>query len=478
MAKEGHKVTVFEQNDAIGGRARVYSADGFTFDMGPSWYWMPDVFEHFFAQFGKQPSDYYELVQLDPGFQMVFGKDDVVTLPADYEALCIEFEKIEKGSSVKLKEFLEEARYKYEVGMQKMVYKPSFSWMEYANYEVISGAARLQMFTSVSAHVRKYFKNKRLIALMEFPVLFLGAMADRIPALYSMMNYAALSLGTWYPMGGMTKIITGMANLAVELGVNIVTGAEIKRIEVIDNMTTGLLSGNRIYNSDAVIATGDYHHIEQSLLGEAHRNYSEAYWDKKVFAPSSLIFYLGVNKRIKKLLHHNLFFDTSLDDHAAEIYEHPEWPKEPLFYVCCPSKTDAAVAPDGMENLFILMPIAPGLMDTPEIREQYYATIMRRLEYLCGESIADHIVHKRSYCIDDFVKDYHAYKGNAYGLANTLRQTAVLKPTLRNKKISNLFYAGQLTVPGPGVPPSLISGQIAAEQLSKNLKKMADETVV
>ena len=478
MAKEGHRVTVFEQNNSIGGRARSYSEDGFTFDMGPSWYWMPDVFEHFFAQFGKQPSDYYDLVQLDPGFQMVFGKDDVVTIPADYDALCVEFEKIESGSSAKLKEFLEEAKYKYSVGMQKMVYKPSFSWMEYANYEVISGAARLQMFTSVSAHVRKYFKNKRLIALMEFPVLFLGAMADRIPALYSMMNYAALSLGTWYPMGGMTRIISGMANLAVASGVNIVTGAEISKLEVKDNMVTGLRSDTRMYAADAVIATGDYHHIEQALLGKEHRNYDEAYWDKKVFAPSSLIFYLGVSKKIDKLIHHNLFFDTSLDEHAAEIYEHPEWPREPLFYLCCPSKTDPTVAPEGMENLFILMPIAPGLIDTPEIREQYYTTIMKRLEYMCGESIAEYVVHKRSYCINDFVKDYHAYKGNAYGLANTLRQTAVLKPTLRNKKVGNLFYAGQLTVPGPGVPPSLISGQIAAEQLSKNLKRMANETVV
>ena len=478
MARDGHKVTVLEKNSTIGGRARSYTGQGFTFDMGPSWYWMPDVFEQFFGQFGKKPSDYYNLVQLQPGFQMIFGKDDVVSIPADHEALCREFEQIEPGSAAKLKEFLGEAEYKYTVGMRKMVYKPSFSWMEYANYEVITGAARLQMFTSMSSHVRKYFKHERLIALMEFPVLFLGAMASQVPALYSMMNYAALSLGTWYPMGGMVEIINAMGNLAVELGVNIHTGAEVNQISVAGNKVNGLHIGDKFLRTDALIATGDYNHMEQALLAKEYRNYDEAYWEKKVFAPSSLIFYLGVNKKIKKLIHHNLFFDTSLDDHAREIYANPAWPAAPLFYVCCPSKTDPSVAPEGTENLFILMPVAPGLEDTEATRERYYDMIMKRLEHLCGEPITDHVVYKKSYCINDFIDDYHAYKGNAYGLANTLRQTAVLKPTMRNKKIPNLFYAGQLTVPGPGVPPSLISGQVAAEQLLKTLKKKAYETIV
>ena len=478
MAKAGNEVTVFEKNDTIGGRARAFTANGFTFDMGPSWYWMPDIFEQFFENFGKKPSDYYNLKQLDPGFQMVFSKEDALKIPANYDSLCSAFESIEKGSSQKLTKFLEEAKHKYDVGMKKMVYKPSFSWMEFANYEVISGAAKLQMFKSVSAHVRGYFKDPRIVALMEFPVLFLGAMASDIPALYSMMNYAALSLGTWYPMGGMVEIVKAMESMAKELGVEFKTSTEIQKIVVDNNKVSSLMTNRGSFFTDGVIAAGDYNHIEQQLLEKQYRNYDDTYWEAKTFAPSSLIFYLGVNKRIGKLIHHSLFFDTSLDDHAREIYDTPRWPSKPLFYVCCPSKTDPSVAPEGMENLFILMPLAVGLEDTPELREKYFKVIMSRLEHLCGESIEDHIVYNKNYCIKDFVNDYNAYKGNAYGLANTLRQTAVLKPSLKNKKVKNLFYAGQLTVPGPGVPPSLISGQLAAEQLIKTLKTTSHEAIV
>ena len=478
MARQGHEVTVFEKNQATGGRARAYSEQGFTFDMGPSWYWMPDIFENFFAQFGKHPSDYYQLVRLDPGFQIFYGKDDVIKIPASLEEIYELFESIEKGSSDKLKKFLTEGYFKYKTGMQHLVYKPAFSWMEFANYEVIAGAAKLHMFKSVSSYVRSFFKDERLVALMEFPVLFLGAMATHIPALYSLMNYAALSLGTWYPMGGMQEIVKAMESLAQELGVTILENSEVKKIIVNNNAALAIETGNDTYTTQGVIASGDYHHTEQQLLDAEYRNYDAAYWDKKTFAPSCLIFYVGVNKKIKKLIHHNLFFDASFDQHSKEIYQNPQWPENPLFYVCAPSKTDPMVAPAGMENLFILIPVAAGLKDTPEIRESYFETVIKRMEHLCDDTILPHIIYKKSYCINDFVKDYNAYKGNAYGLANTLRQTAVLKPSLRNKKVTNLFYAGQLTVPGPGVPPALISGQIAAEQLLKQFKKYTHETIV
>lgn len=470
LAKSGADVTVFEKNSTNGGRARVFSEQGFTFDMGPSWYWMPDIFEQFFSNFGKKPQDYYDLVQLDPGFQIVFGKGETFVLPASMDGINAAFESVEKGSSAKLKKYLTEGQYMYEVGMKHLVYKPSFSWGEFVNYDVIKGVAKLHVFQSVSTHVRSYFKDERLIALMEFPVLFLGAMAKQIPALYSLMNYAALARGTWYPMGGMMRIAGAMEELATSLGVTFKTGCEIEKIEVENGIANAMRWKGGRTNTDGIIASGDYHHIEQVLLDEQHRNYDEKYWDSKTLAPSSLIFYIGVNKRIGKLIHHNLFFDSSMDTHSKEIYEGPQWPSDPLFYVCCPSKTDPTVAPDGMENLFILIPVAPGLQDTTEIRERYFKAVMKRVEAYCGEVIEPHIVYKKSYCINDFKSDYHAYKGNAYGLANTLMQTAVLKPSLRNKKVSNLFYAGQLTVPGPGVPPALISGQIAAEQLIKKFK--------
>jgi phytoene desaturase len=470
MAKHRQNVTVIEKNATTGGRARAYSEQGFTFDMGPSWYWMPDIFENFFAQFGKRPEDFFKLVKLDPGFQMIFGKNDVVQIPANLDDIYEVFEQIEKGSADQLKKFLAEGAYKYKVGMQELVYKPAFSWLEFANATVISGATKLHMFRSMRSHVRSYFKDERLIALMEFPVLFLGAMPDQIPALYSLMNYAALTMGTWYPMGGMTEIIKAMESITTSMNVDIITKCEVKKINVEHNRSVNINTTKGNFTTHGLIATGDYHHIDQQLLDQEYRNYDEAYWDKRTFAPSCLIFYLGVNKKIKKLIHHNLFFDANLDEHSKEIYQNPEWPKDPLFYVCCPSKTDPSVAPEGMENLFVLIPIAPGLKDDEATREYYYDRIMKRLEDLCEDSIIPHVIHKRSYCVNDFESDYHAYKGNAYGLANTLKQTAVLKPSLRNKKVKNMFYAGQLTVPGPGVPPALISGQIAAEQLLKYLK--------
>jgi phytoene desaturase len=470
-AKAGHEVTVFEKNEQIGGRARAFSAEGFMFDMGPSWYWMPDVFDKFFEQFGKKTADYYDLKKLDPGFQIIYGPDDILKIPADTNELYDIFEQIEKGSAEKLKTFLKEAEMKYNVGMQQLVYKPAYSWMEFATLDVLKGVTQLNIFSSVSSYVRKSFKDHRLVSLLEFPVLFLGAMPHKIPALYTLMNYAALAQGTFYPIGGMTKIIEGMHDLALELGVTFNTNTPIEKISVSNKKVSALQSPKGSHPTDVLIASADYHHVEQQLLDAEFRNYEESYWDKKTFAPSCLIYYIGVNKKIKNLLHHNLYFDTDFEKHSQEIYQNPQWPSDPLFYVCCPSKTDDSVAPEGMENLFILVPIATGLKEGTEERKLYFDKLIKRIEAHTGEQFADHIVYQKSYCVDDFIKDYNAYKGNAYGLANTLMQTAVLKPTMRNKKLANMFYTGQLTVPGPGVPPSLISGQIVAEQINLYLKK-------
>ena len=467
LAQKGYEVTLLEKNGVPGGRARKYEADGFMFDMGPSWYWMPDVFEQYFARFGKKPSDYYELVRLDPSYSIFFGKGDAMEVPARLEDLYAMFERYEPGSSKNLKKFLAEAQYKYEVGMSEFVHKPGHSIMEFADLRVLSSLFRLQMFTSMSKHVRKLFKNEQLIELLEFPVLFLGATPENTPALYSLMNYADMALGTWYPLGGMHKIIEGMVSLAEELGVKIVLNQEVKQIFVVNGQAAKVITQDAEYAADVVVGGADYHHVEQQLLAPEHRNYNEQYWDKRTMAPSSLLFYLGVNKRLKGLHHHNLFFDADFSRHAIEIYDQPQWPSEPLFYVCAPSVTDASVAPEGYENLFLLVPLAPGLEDSEEQRERYYDIIMTRLEDLTGQAIRPHVIHKRSFAHRDFERDYHAYKGNAYGLANTLLQTAFLKPKLRSKKVRNLYYTGQLTTPGPGVPPSLISGQVVAEEIAK-----------
>ncbi len=470
LAKEGHDVLILEKNEVAGGRARKFEVDGFTFDMGPSWYWMPDVFENYFNHFGKKTSDYYELKRLDPSYQIFFGGDEIMELPAKMSELEQLFEKYEPGSSQQLRKFLAEAKYKYEVGMNEFVFKPSHSIMEFADTRVLKSMFRLQMMTSMSKHVRQLFKNEKLIKLLEFPVLFLGATPGNTPAMYSLMNYADLALGTWYPMGGMHKIVEGMVQLAKDQGAKLQLGETVQQVVIPNGHAKKVITDKGEYECDAVVGAADYHHLEQHILKPEHRRYNESYWQKRTMAPSSLLFYLGVDKKLNNIHHHNLFFDEDFDLHAQEIYEDPKWPTKPLFYVCAPSVTDSSVAPEGKENIFVLIPLAPGLEDTEELREKYFHIVMERLENQTGQDIRNNIIYKRSFAHKDFEKDYNAFRGNAYGLANTLLQTAFLKPKMKSKKVKNLFYAGQLTTPGPGVPPSLISGQVVANEVDKYLK--------
>lgn len=477
LAKNNFEVDVYEKNESAGGRARqIRTDDGYVFDMGPSWYWMPEIFERFFNDFDYTASDFYELRLLDPSFSIIFANHDVIDIPADYNSLFQLFETIEKGSGEKLNQFLKEAEFKYKTGMGKLVYKPGKSLFEFIDWDVIKSVFKLQLFTSFSKHVRKYFTDPKLISLMEFPVLFLGAMPEETPALYSLMNYASLKLGTWYPFGGFGKVVDAMKTVCENQGVRFHFNKSVDRIEIENNKAAYIFSGNEKIKCDAVLATADYHHVEKDLLLKKYRNYSADYWETRVMAPSCLIFYLGINKKISRLRNHNLFFDEDLNLHSVEIYKEPKWPTKPLFYVCCPSKTDISVAPAGHENIFILMPLAVNLEDTEKKRMEYFDLLMNRLEKYCGEEISKNIDYQKSYCLKDFEVDYNAFKGNAYGLANTLHQTAILKPAMRNKKIKNLFYAGQLTVPGPGVPPAIISGNVAAQQIinSFNLKKYED----
>ncbi len=474
LAKEGFDVTVLEKNESAGGRARKFQSNGFTFDMGPSWYWMPDVFEKFFNAFDKKVSDYYTLERLDPSYRIVYSKDDVLDIPSGIGALCKIFDRLEPGSSKHLLRFLEEGKVKYDIGVNKLVYNPGLSLTEFMDADLVKGVFSMHVFQSISTYIRKFFKEPRLIQLLEFPVLFLGAKPENTPALYSLMNYADMALGTWYPTGGMHKVIDGMVSLAKSLNVKMEFNSAVQGIKVDSTKAKGVLINNTLQEFDYIVASADYHHVEQHLLPEIHRNYTESYWQKRVMAPSSLIFYLGINKKINNLLHHTLFFDQDFKVHAREIYDHPQWPSSPQFYVSCTSQSDRTVAPEGCENIFILVPVAPGLEDSENMREKYFDIIVSRFETMMGQNIRDHIIYKRSYAHADFIGDYNAFKGNAYGLANTLPQTANLKPTIINKKVTNLFYCGQLTVPGPGVPPSLISGQVVAKELIKRHQKFVN----
>jgi phytoene desaturase len=467
LAQKGWHVTVVEKHDRPGGRARSFSADGFTFDMGPSWYWMPDVFERFFNCFGRKVSDYYQLERLDPSYKVVWP-EGAFDIPADYRQLRQLFEETESGAADQLDTFMKEARYKYEVGMNKLVHKPGLSALEFVEWDVAKGVLRLDVFTNMKKHVARYFKNEKLQRLMEFPVLFLGAMAADIPALYSLMNYADIKLGTWYPKGGMFKIVEGMYQLALELGVDFKMNCAVEKIVIEKGVATGVMAGGSFSEAAVVVAGADYHFVETKLLTPEHRSYSERYWQKRTMAPSCLLYYVGLNKKLPGVPHHALFFDADFEQHARDIYKTPQWPASPLFYSCMTTATDASQAPPGCENLFFLIPVAAGLeKDDEALREKFFTLIVERFEQKMGYNVKQAIVYKKSFAVSDFVSEYGAFKGNAYGLANTLKQTAILKPRCRSKKVKNLFYTGQLTVPGPGVPPALISGELVAGLVHK-----------
>jgi len=471
LAQLGWEVDVLEKHDQPGGRSRHFSAEGFKFDMGPSWYWMPDVFERYFSSFGRKVADYYTLKRLSPSYR-IYWDDDYTDIPDDYNALKKLFDQLEPGAGARLDQFMEEAAYKYQVGVGKLVYKPSLSWTEFIDMELITGMFKLDVFNNIKAHIGKFFKHPKLRQLMEFPVLFLGALPENTPALYSLMNYADIKLGTWYPEGGMYKVVAGMHQLASEMGVRFHFNSNVSKINVENKKAHSITTDDgKIYTADVVVGAADYHFIESSLLNPAHQSYSKKYWEGRAMAPGSLIFYLGVNKKVEGIQHHSLFFDVPFDQHGKDIYADPKWPETPLFYLSATSITDPSHAPEGCDNLFFLIPIAAGLDgDDEATREKYLEIICERFKEKTGYNIKEHLVFKRTYCNSDFIQDYNAFKGNAYGLANTLLQTAILRPSCKSKKVNNLYYAGQLTVPGPGVPPSLISGEVVAKLIDKEFK--------
>ncbi|MBD0724573.1 phytoene dehydrogenase [Flavobacterium sp. L1I52] len=468
LAKKGHEVVVFEKNNSIGGRARQMRKQGFTFDMGPSWYWMPDVFERFFADFGKKTTDYYELIKLNPAYRVYFGVQEFIAIADNLDEIVDEFDSIETGSGKQLQEFMVEAQSNYDIAIKDLVYRPGVSPLELVSLETVKKIG--QFFGNISQDVRKKFKNEKLIQILEFPVLFLGAKPSDTPSFYSFMNFADFGLGTWHPKTGMFDVVRAMENLATELGVQFFVNSNIEKI-IVENKTAKaiVVNGERI-ESDLVLSGADYQHTE-TLLDRKYRQYSEKYWESRVFAPSSLLFYVGFNKKLENISHHMLFFDTDFNQHAKEIYDEPKWPADPLFYANFPSVTDKTAAPDGMESGFFLIPLAPGIEDTAALRAEYFDKIMQRFETITKQSVKEHIVFKESFCKNDFVEQYNAYKGNAYGMANTLLQTAFLRPKLKSQKVRNLYFTGQLTVPGPGVPPALISGKLVSDLIDKQFQK-------
>lgn len=466
LASQGHQVTIFEKNKSIGGRARMWSKEDFHFDMGPTFYWMPDVFESFFNDFDKKTTDYYQLKRLDPAYKVYFGEDQSITIPAHIEKIKETFEEVEPGSSKALDKFIKNAEENYDIAVKDLVYQPGESIFEIVTPQT---AKKLGLFfTSIQKQVRKHIKHPQLREILEFPVLFLGAKPSNTPAFYNFMNYADMVLGTWHPIGGMVKVAEAMAQLAEELGCTIITNAEVEEIKILDKKATGIVVNGKEYPADIIVSGADYAHTEQ-LLPAKLRQYKPTYWESKTFAPSALLFYVAFDKQLENVDHHTLFFDTDFETHAKAIYDTKEWPEDPLFYASFPSISDPNIAPVGKEAGIFLIPLAPGLEDTEEQREKQFNVIIDRLELLTKQKVRENIIFRKSYSVNDFVRDYHSYKGNAYGLANTLLQTHILRPKMRSKKVKNLYFTGQLTLPGPGVPPSIISGKIVSNMIKDHL---------
>ena len=461
LAKMGYEVSVFEKNAEFGGRARQFKESGFTFDMGPSWYWMPDVFERFFNDFDKTSADFYNLKKLNPAYHVYFGENDYIAIPDEIEKICNVFEKEEKGSSIELLKFMKMAKENYKIAVTDMLYKmPGISPLELITIDTVKRVG--YFFTNIKKQVHKRFKNPKLRSILEFPVLFLGAESSNTPAFYNFMNYADFGLGTWQPDNGFYDVVKAMIKIGKSFGVKYYNNSNVTQIVTKNTSATGIMVNNKIINSQYILSGADYNHTE-TLLPESKRQYSQKYWSNKTLAPSSLLFYLGFDKKLKNLTHHNLFFDTDFNLHSKEIYKDPKWPSKPLFYANFTSMTNNHTAPEGCENGFILVPIAPDLKDNEDLREKYFKIVIDRIENITKQTIKENIIYKKSFCVNDFVGEYNSYKGNAYGLANTLLQTSFLRPKLKSSKVKNLFFTGQLTVPGPGVPPSIISGKLVAD---------------
>lgn len=464
LSKKGHTVNVYEKNESVGGRSRVFEQEGFKFDMGPSWYWMPDLIDDLFSQLGEDRRKYFDINRLDPSYKVFWKNTDPTEIPADKQKLFELFDTFEEKGGEKLEKFLEDAHEKYTIAVPEFLEKPGLKLGEVINLNVLKKALQMDVFKSVDKDVSNRFTSPKSIGILNFPVLFLGEMPNRIPSLYTLMNHADMGLGTWYPNGGMSQLPLALMKIAEKNGAKFHFNAPVTEFSCQNDKIQSFVAGGKTINTDYVIAGADYNFVEQNLVPKKYRRYTESYWDKRSLAPSCLIYYIGTNKKIDGLDHHNLFFDEDINTHGNEIYKTPKWPEKPLFYACVPSKTDNDVAPENCENIFLLVPIAPDLDDTPKIRADYFELIIKRMEKQVGVAIKDHVIFKKDFCISDFKADYNAFKGNAYGLANTLKQTANLKPKITSK-LKNLFFCGQLTVPGPGIPPSLMSGKIVAKHV-------------
>jgi phytoene desaturase len=471
LAKEGFDVTIFEKNDRPGGRAMVMKKNGYSFDMGPSWYMMIEAFDKFFGQFGKKPEDYYETIRLDPSYRVYFGEEDFVDVMDDVNKNYKLFDTFEEDGGTKLKEFLQKSQKMYDTAFQKFLYREYSSFKDLMDKTLILNGLKLKIFTKLNKYVKHFFTSEKARKIVQYHVAFVGASPPTSPAVYSMLAYVDMNLGIWYPMGGFGKIIDAIMKLGLEQGVNIEFNTEILKIKVENEKAKKIITNKGEFAVDLILNTGDYHNGEIDLLDKPHRSYPEKYWKKKMIAPSAFLIYLGLNKKLNNFLHHNFYFNSDWDKYFDQLFESPEWPEDPSIYITVPSQSDPSIIPQGGELMTILVLVSPDLKDEESFREKYYDKIIEKVENITGESFRDSIIVKKVVAHEHFKSTFNAYKGTALGLAHTLRQTALFRPHRKSEKIKNLYYAGHYTHPGVGVPVSIISAQLASEKITNDVRK-------
>lgn len=468
LAKKGYSVTLVEKNEKLGGRANIFEADGFRFDMGPSWYLMPDVFEHFFKLIGEPVEKHLELIRLDPSYRIHFrDTGDTVDMRSDVAKDSEVFEKFEPGSSQQLQLYLDKSKYQYDIAIKYFMYKNYDSIFDFMNLRTMVEGRRLHVFEKMHDYVARYFKTDIIQKIMEYQLVFLGSSPYNTPALYNIMSHIDFNMGVYYPRGGIYSLIESLVAIAKKNGVTFVTGDAVQTIQVSGKQATGvkLESGQEIH-AEVVVSNADIHHTDTELLPESSREYSEAYWSSRTLAPSAFIMYLGLKKRVPGLVHHNLAFGGDWKKGFAEIFDDPQWPSDPSYYVCCPSKTDDSVAPKKRENLFVLVPVSPELDMSIKKTKQYRNKVLDLLERDFDiKDIRSQIAYERVYTSTDFAHDYNAFGGSALGLAHTIKQTAIFRPNNVSKKVKNLYYAGAGTNPGIGMPICLISAELAYKRI-------------
>lgn len=479
LSKKGYQVTVVEKNKTLGGRANIFEAEGYTFDMGPSWYLMPDVFEQYFALLDEKISDHLDLVKLSPSYRVFFANDTempVVDIHSNLEKDLPLFEKLEPGISPKLKEYLKRSGEQYEMAKETFMYRNLGFSLDFLHWKVIKKGIELNPFQTMQSYLNKWFKSDRIKKILEYSLVFLGSDPSKTPAMYNIMNAIDFNMGVYYPKGGIYEIIKALVNINKKHGTQFLSEKPVAKILVENKKVKGVLLEDGVtLEADIVISNADLWFTETKLLSKQHQTYPKSYWEKTVMSPSAFIMYLGLDRKIDSLSHHNLRFGEDWEQNFKELFDAPQLPLDPSYYICKPTETDPDLSPPNTDNLFVLVPIPPGLelseTDMTQYRKKVYQLMKKDLNL---PELEDYVVFEKTYWSDDFKKDYNAYKGTALGLAHTLKQT-LLRPSNKSKKVKNLFYVGAGTSPGIGMPTCLISAELVYKRIEgiKNPKPLA-----